>query len=162
MPLRPVMTMTNGSKISFGRGRFDSWCIYVERIDKPDEKFFFPLDSWYFTEMARINVKESNVYEDFVKIYDKTTKEVDKKVLKTIVQLASKYTETDLVELIYGILYAGMIAEENKYKTKLGKRIKRLGVYQTLVDRIDPNESANFSRGMKWQDIDEECLRRGF
>jgi hypothetical protein len=162
MPLRPIMTMTNGSKISFGRGRFDGWCIYVERVDKPDEKFFFPLDSWYFAEMARIDSYEPGVYEDFVKIYNETNKKVDKKVLEMIVELAGKYTENHLVELIYAILYAGMIAEENKYGTKLGKRIKRLGMYQTLVEKLDPNDAANFSRGMKWQEIDEQCQRRGF
>lgn len=154
--------MRNGSKISFGRGKFDNWCIYVERVTEPDEKFFFPLDSWYFTELARIDSNQPGIYEDFVKIYDKTNKEIDKQVLQDIVDISSKYEEHHLVELIFGILYAGMIAEENKYQTKLGKRIKRLGMYQTLVDKIDPNEAANFSRGMKWYDIDEECKRRGF
>jgi hypothetical protein len=55
-----------------------------------------------------------------------------------------------------------MIAEENKENTKLGKRIKRLGMYQTLVEKLDPFLAANFSRGMKWQEIDEECHKRGF
>jgi len=156
------MTMTNGSKISFGRGRFDEWCIYVERVTEEDEKYFFPLDSWYFTELARIDTQQPGPYEDFVKIYDMTTKDIDDNVIKLIRELSVKYDESDLVELIYGILYAGMIAEENKEGTKLGKRIKRLGMYQTLVDKIDPNEAANFSRGMRWQKIDEECEQRGF
>lgn len=46
--------------------------------------------------------------------------------------------------------------------TKLGKRIKRLGMHQTLVDKIDPEIAAHFSRGMKWTEIDEHCTARGF
>jgi len=44
----------------------------------------------------------------------------------------------------------------------LGKRIKRLGMYQTLVDNMEPATAANFSRGMRWQEIDEQCKKRGF
>jgi len=160
--LRHLLDTTDGSKISFGRGKFDSWCIYVERVTEPDEKYFFPLGSWYFEEVARIDAQQPGIYEDFVKIYDLTTKESNPEAIALIKELAAKYEERDLVELIYSILYAGMIAEENKYMTKLGKRIKRLGMYQTLVEKIDPNIAAHFSRGMKWTEIDEHCKARGF
>jgi hypothetical protein len=56
----------------------------------------------------------------------------------------------------------GMIAEENKENTILGKRIKRLGMYQTLIEGLPAEMSANFSRGMKWKQLDKECTKRGF
>ena len=55
-----------------------------------------------------------------------------------------------------------MIAEENKANTKLGKKIKRLGVHQILIENITPNISANYSKGMKWREIEKECKERGF
>lgn len=160
--LRPILTTSNGDKLSFGTGKFDDWCIYVERVEDKGDKYFFPLDSWYFEELARIDKDEPGIYDDFVDIYERTDSDVDESVVELIKELANKYTEKNLVELIYAILYAGMIAEENKENTKLGKRIKRLGMYQTLVDKFDPFLAANFSRGMKWQEIDEECHKRGF
>jgi hypothetical protein len=158
--LRKILETSNGDELFFGGGKFDDWCIYVARKDSKD--FMFPLDSWYFTELKRINDEQPEVYEDFVRIYEVTTKETNQDVIDLIRELASKYDEKHLVELIYSILYAGMIAEENKENTMLGKRIKRLGMYQTLVDNMEPATAANFSRGMRWQEIDEQCKKRGF
>lgn len=160
--LRHLLTTTDGNIISFGDGRFDEWCIYVQMVDAKPGEYLFPLDSWYFTELARINEVEPEVYEDFLKFYNLTDKDINTLAIKLIPILAQKYTEKNLVELLYSIIYAGMIAEENKDGTKLGKRIKRLGMYQTLVEKMDPKLAADFSRGMKWQEIDEHCKTRGF
>lgn len=62
----------------------------------------------------------------------------------------------------FSILYAGMIAEENKEFSYLGKRIKRLGVYQTIYQVLTPEESANFSRGKKYRVLDALCRSLGF
>ena len=56
----------------------------------------------------------------------------------------------------------GMVAEEKKAGTRLGKRIKRLGVYKLLVENLSVEESANFMRGMNWRQIDALCRERGF
>jgi hypothetical protein len=160
--LRHLLTTTSGDTISFGNGRFDEWCIYVQRKENAPGDYLFPLDSWYFTELARINEEEPWVYEDFLKFYNLTDKEASNLAIKLIPLLAKKYKETHLVELLYSIIYAGMIAEENKEGTKLGKRIKRLGMHQTLVEKLDPKIAADFSRNMKWREIDEHCRARGF
>lgn len=55
-----------------------------------------------------------------------------------------------------------MIAEENKAGTVLGKRIKRLGVHQVLLENISPRIAANFSRGMRAKEIIGECIKRKF
>ena len=55
-----------------------------------------------------------------------------------------------------------MIAEERKQYTRLGKRIKRLGIYKLLIEKSNIYEAANFMRGMNWKDIDELCKNRGF
>ena len=63
---------------------------------------------------------------------------------------------------VFSILYMGMVAEENKRFTRLGKRIKRLGMHMLLVERQDVDYAANFMRNMKWREIDVMCRERGF
>lgn len=64
-----------------------------------------------------------------------------------------------------------MVAEENKKYSVLGKRIKRLGIYQVLMDEkpLCATQAANFSRGKKAYKyvgdaipLDTECKNRGF
>lgn len=155
---RLFMNLTDGTTIYFGRGKFDDWCIYVYLPN--EETPFFPLDSWYFERLQHIGV--ATLYPDFIKIYKLTSWRSSIFVKQLIKQLSKKYEQRTLVELVFAILYAGMIAEENKENSILGKRIKRLGVHQVLIDNFDAQIAANFSRGMPWQDIEKECLSRGF
>ena len=55
-----------------------------------------------------------------------------------------------------------MVAEERKAGTRLGKRIKRLGVHQLLMEHKSPYDSANFTRGMDWKEIAGLCEECGF
>ena len=55
-----------------------------------------------------------------------------------------------------------MVAEENKAYTRLGKRIKRLGVHIYLIDNESLDYSVNFMKGMGWRQIDKLCKERGF
>jgi hypothetical protein len=55
-----------------------------------------------------------------------------------------------------------MIAENNKLNTKLGKRIKRLGLHTLLIDGKSIDYSVSFMRGMSWKDIDLLCKSKGF
>jgi hypothetical protein len=119
------------------------------------------LDSWYFDELQKLG-ENKTIYDDFCLIYNVTTKNLSPIVAMVCKHLAVKYEKQGLVELIYSILYMGMIAEENKENTILGKRIKRLGMYQTLIEGLPAEMSANFSRGMKWKQLDKECTKRGF
>ena len=56
----------------------------------------------------------------------------------------------------------GMLAEENKAFTRLGKRIKRLGMHKLLIENETVADAANFMRGMGWRQIDAMCKERGF
>lgn len=55
-----------------------------------------------------------------------------------------------------------MVSEENYPGTRLGRRIKRLGIYELLFSERNVQDSANFMRGMSWKDIDFLCKERGF
>jgi hypothetical protein len=145
----------NGGFIEFDSGCFDGWCVFVTT---PGNKRFAPTDVQYFSRLKKLSEKfgPQKIYDDFVVIYNRTTKNVDSKVFELIAVL-SRFYETDALEmeLWLNVIYAGMIAEENKENAILKKRIKRLGIHQVLIDEISPEEAAVFSKGKKWKELDE-------
>jgi len=156
--------LKTGSKLSFGRGKFDNWCIYFE---SPSGVTYFPKDAQYFRSLDTIGLSfgHQNIYKRFVELYDHTSDEevANPEILDWIHLMSKGYAEEAVrVENIFGILYAGMVAEERKENKVLGKRIKRLGMYQLLVDRETPDYAANFSRGVKAAQLIIECEKRGF
>ena len=68
----------------------------------------------------------------------------------------------DKLDMLFTILYMGMIAEERKANTRLGKRIKRLGVHMLLLEGREVDDAANCMRGMNWREIDALCKARKF
>lgn len=125
-----------------------------------------PKDKDYFDFLIHISQKygKEYVYEDFVNIFDQTNKNIDPNVLDMITEIArQRYCEDSLeVDIQFTIIYMTMIAEENKERTKLGKRIKRLGVYSALFENKTSEDASNFLRGMCWREIDILCKDRGF
>ncbi len=158
---RLIKLFSNGSKLFFDKGVFDEWCVYMQhsgarKYAPTDVQYFGRLQQYARTFGAKV------VYTDFLKIYEQTKKSVSAEVLAYITELSAKYgNDSTLVEMDFTIIYAGMIAEENKAYTKLGKRIKRLGVYQVLIEGVAPTVAAQFSKGKKWTEIEQECIRRG-
>ena len=160
MRAKRLVTTAGGSELYFGAGQFDDWCVFI----KYGDEYEAPTDDWYFSKLAKwANVKSpQDIYDDFVKIYDKTTETVAEEVFDDIRGIALKYKNPAEAELVFAILYLGMIAEENKEYKVLGKRIKRLGVYQTLIEQVHPKISANYSRGKRADYLQEVCKFRGF
>ena len=148
--------------MEYDQGSFDDWCVYLTDSNgnrKP------PRDIDYFFQLRNLANKYSaeQIYSDYVRVYDLTGKQVDNSALITISKIAASYKNDALeVDVIFSILYMAMIAEERKKNTKLGKRIKRLGIYKLLIENCSVSESANFMRGMKWQEIAQLCEERGF
>lgn len=159
---RIVTTFSDGSKLEYDKGAFDDWCVYLTRPNVPK---YAPKDFQYFQRLVDYGAKYGfdNLYEDYVEIYNLTTKNIEETVLRRIKETTSKYGEDSLnIAIDFTIIYMGMIAEENKEFTKLGKRIKRLGVHQVLKERMHYNKAANFSRGKKWKELNEICSSKGF
>ena len=149
-----MIQTTNGTKLWFGKGKFDNWCIYVQR---PDKSMWFPLDLEYFTQLRSLG-RPRELYRDFCVLYDLVGD--DAEAMDFCTELAHKYSPA--IELLFAVLYMGMVAVENKEGTKLGKRIKRLGMHQVLLDGWTPEKAANYSRDMSWRAIDIACRERGF
>lgn len=160
--IRLLQTFADGTTVSFGRGAFDDWCMYLHR---PGEQPHAPRDERYFARLQRLGEQHGYraIYADFVAVYDRTTAEVDDTVLDLILQLTPKYgPDAHEMAVWLTVLYAGMVAEENKEKAVLKKRIKRLGMHQTLVEGRPPGEAATFSRGKKWPELARLCRAKGF
>ena len=157
-----IKSFSDGSFLEYDQGSFDDWCVYLTDSNgnrKP------PRDIDYFNQLKNLANKYSaeQIYSDYVRVYDLTGKQVDNSALIAISQIAASYKNDALeVDVIFSILYMAMIAEERKKNTKLGKRIKRLGIYKLLIENCSVSESANFMRGMKWQDIAQLCEKCGF
>ena len=160
--LRRINNLSNGSFLEFDSGCFDGWCVFVTN---PGTKRFAPTDVHYFTRLKVISEMfgPRKVYDDFVVIYNRTSKNIDPKVFDLILVLSKFYDDNSAeIELWFNVLYAGMIAEENKENAILKKRIKRLGVHQVLIDGISPEMAAVFSKGKKWKELDEIMKSKGF
>ena len=150
------------SKLEYDTGKFDDWCIYLTR---PKIARYAPLDVQYFTRLRELGAAHTNVkiYNHFVEIFEETTKELSEEVLDKITTISAGYGEDSMeIDILLTTLYAGMIAEQNKAYSMLGKRIKRLGLFQVLMEDMKPLDAANFSRGKKWRELDKICEEKGF
>jgi len=157
-----IKEFNDGSYLEYDRGSFDDWCVYLTKTDGTRKP---PRDTDYFQQLKELSntYGSDQVYKDYVKVYELTGKSVDDNVLNEISEISNKYGEDSLeVDIIFSILYMAMIAEENKAFTRLGKRIKRLGIYKLLIENNSVQQSANFMRGMGWREISDLCNERGF
>jgi len=157
-----IKTFSDGSLLEYDRGSFDSWCVYLTKSDGSRKP---PRDVDYFNQLKNLANKygTNQIYRDYVRIYDLTGKQVEKSSLITISQIAASYGNDALeVDVVFSILYMAMISEEQKKFTRLGKRIKRLGIYELLIENRSASEAANFMRDMGWQEIAKLCKERGF
>jgi hypothetical protein len=103
------------------------------------------------------------IYDDFIQIYGLTTKAVEEPVLLKIKALSREYGEYSAeIDMLFTVIYAGMVAEENKKSAILRKRIKRLGMHQVLMEKLDSSYAANFSKGKKWKELDAIMKEKGF
>ena len=159
---RTMRVFPDGTKLEYDRGKFDDFCLYIV---ESDGKRHSPQDIEYFSDLKNLSDEYGVevVYEDFVSVYDHTTKDFDKKVYDIIDNISEHYPKDELrVKKLFSIFYLTMISEENKYRTKLGKRVKRLGVHYLLKENQKVSLSTTFMIGVPWRDLDELCKERGF
>lgn len=153
--MRTIKNLRNNRKVIFDQGKFDNWCVYIVEENGAKQA---PYDVDYFTRLKELNMiyGGNKVYEDFLKIYHSTDKTINPDVLDLIDGIVSTYLPEHQIsiEQWFTVIYAGMIAEENKQFAILKKRIKHLGVHQTLVQDYEPAAAAKFSQGKKWNELD--------
>lgn len=157
-----IKNICNRTLIEFDKGAFDEWCIYLTR---PNHKRYAPKDAEYFSWLQQKShiYGAARIYNDFLKIYERTSKQMDTEVLAFISSIASGYgADAEEADVWFTVIYAGMVAEENKEKARLKKRIKRLGMHQLLLEGKEVAYAAHFSRGKSWNELDAYMKERGF
>ncbi len=157
-----IKTISDGSIIEYDKGSFDDWCVYLTR---KGQSRYAPRDVEYFTILKNLGEIYGcqKIYEDFVKLYGVTTKKISQNILRGITRLASAYgRHAKEMDTWFTVIYAGMVAEENKENAVLKKRIKRLGMYQVLVEGRPPEYAATFSKGKQWRELDKVMKPLGF
>jgi len=173
MPLideRVFATFEDGSFLSFAQGKKDRWCVYYTTIN-PDMPPKPLLDSQYF-QYLRIFANQYGrdlVYRDFVSIYDKTTDIPDDAMVEDIQHIAEHYPNDRLrVAKVFTTLYMAMVAEfyyvtSAGQPSRLTKRVKRLGVHQSLFcPEMTVQEIANFSKRKCFIELNTICQQYGF
>ena len=151
MPKREIQKFPDGSILEIGTGKFDDYCVFLTR---PNQTRQSPRDVEYFNRLRLYAQKYGNrkIYDDFISIYNRVSNNVDQNVLDDILLIGQSYPDDSIdISIDYTILYLGMIAEELKENSILGKRIKRLGVHQVLIDGELPEIAANFSKKTTWK-----------
>lgn len=159
---RHIKTISDGSIIEYDSGSFDDWCVYLTRDGEPR---YAPTDIQYFNELNDLSdiYGRNRIYDDFVRIYTPTTAVINPAILTSITEIAQSYGDHAIdIDIWFTVIYAGMVAEENKARAILKKRIKRLGMYQVLIGRASGHYAANFSRGKKWRELDAIMREAGF
>ena len=159
---RRIKTFQDGSFLEYDRGNFDRWCVSLTNANGFRTA---PKDTDYLRQLKQFAGKygTGKIYGDFVTIYNQTTKCIDSSVLSFITLLAADYEADELeIDKMFSTLYLEMIAEERKANTRLGKRIKRLGVHTLLIEGKSVEYAANFMKNMNWRQIDSLCKDRGF
>ena len=160
---RLIKQLQNNRSVIFDSGKFDDWCVYVVESNGSKKA---PFDETYFSDLHQISQKYPNnkVYNDFVMIYERTTRTIDHGVLTLIDEIVATYNHEDkiIIEQWLTVIYAGMIAEENKENAILKKRVKRLGMHQVLMLNMPASEATKFSYGRKWRELDAIMRPLGF
>lgn len=151
---KPIEKFSDGTKVYFAPGKFDDWCVYQTLARG---KSLAPLDVDYFAFFQTLARKHSRqkVYKDFIEIYESTDTTISKAVLRRIKDIADSYGSDDALEVHknFVVIYAGMIAEENKEGAILKKKIKRIGFYQAVVLEWDVERAASFSKGKRASEL---------
>lgn len=158
-----IRQFADGTRLTFGRGRFDDWCVLLTNAQVRN---YALRDTEYFARLRELGARydAARLYHDFVRVYDATDAQLRPQVHQLISEIAAAYPDGDRlrVEILLSILYATMVAEENKRKAILKKRIKRLAVHQILLEGATVATATTFSRGRRWYELEAECRRRGF
>ena len=105
--------------LSFDDGAFDNWCVYLQQPNQPKHAL---ADLEYFKRLWQLGQVHGyqRIYDDFVRFYTLTSRNIDQQMLDLIMKISNTYNDDALeIEILFTIIYAGMIAEENKKFAKL-------------------------------------------
>lgn len=162
---RQLTKIGMGQFLLFGKGSFDDWTPYVATVMTDGSVMCsYPSDKHYFEIAAGLanGHGPDKVYDDVRYLYARCGKEFDPALAAELAKISLTYGRDH--EWAYNMLmhaYFGMLSEENKPGTALGRSLKMNGFYSFLRAGRPFDAAADECRGRSWQEIRDECLSRG-
>jgi len=118
-----IKTIDKHILIEFDKGKFDEWCIY---LTKNQSRRYVPLDTEYFGRLKEFAEVYSThkIFSVFLMFYHATDNQLNDDIFKLIDILSAQYDEYEAeIKVWFTIIYAGMIAGENKANAILKKEL---------------------------------------
>lgn len=137
--------------------------------------FDAPEDVEYLQDMRDFGSKygKETAWATFLELYNcipqKRGISIDRDMIRVVEKISRKYPAEAKLRFTLDCLLCAMVAENNRlrrfgsqYDTKLGKKVKALGVYQAIFEEnLSIRQVADYSKRMPWRSISEECRKRG-
>jgi len=156
-----IMEFPDERLIWFQMGNINNWFVNTSRYPEPEK--ITPSETMNFdkdVQMLSWLLKMQDDYGSIVMAHIRTIYNLVKtrfemspvSPLQTdwdlVMELAGFYEKTDVkkVSHIFGYVYYAMISEENYENTKLGKKLKLLGIHQVLLEGMKPEDAACWSK----------------
>ena len=185
---RYVMAFPDGRFMWFGWGVFNEWYIGYTPFPEadgtpPQESLNFDQDKYMLGQLKKLQDEYGPKVMSFMwSIYHlvPTRHEMSpvvpaQEAWRRILSFAGTFQDEDhdRVAHLFGYVYYAMISEENYEDTKLGKKLKLLGIYQTLLEDMEVDRACCYSRRESaeillgtpemrlWERLQLECEARG-
>jgi len=167
-----IVTFNDKFTIFIAPGNQDEYSIFTMN---PAGIVNFPEDVKYFQDLQILGKKYGNrfIYDIFLDVYNLTNYNdyYEKSYDTTIGKIINRINEHTFLKTIVGdelqtltrtmiLLYSIMVSEELRENAPLGKNLKRLSMYQVMLEGMNPVDAANFSRGKKFPTLMQECTKR--
>lgn len=162
-----ITAFDDSTYLCFTRGAFDSWRVTF--LDAEGKQNYSPKDTAffdYFLSLTEYGSTKKDIFNIIKKMSKKISKNMDiifdplrKDIYKYAKELNIPENEQLRFEKAMMSILAAMLSEEQKAFTKLGKKLKLLGLHQVLIGNMEPKTAANWSRGKSWRDILAEYER---
>ena len=137
--------------------------------------FDAPEDTDYMQDVRNLAFKygQDRVWNSFLTLYESIPQQrgikIKRSMTETVKEIAAGYPEEAKLRFTLDCLLCAMIAENNrlrkygsKYDTRLGKKVKALGVYQAIYETgMSIRQVADYSKYKGWRWISAECRKRG-
>lgn len=159
-----ITAFDDSTYLCFTRGAFDDWRVTF--LNSEGKQVYSPKDTAFFDYFLSL-IKYGNTGQEIFNIIKRMSKRISKNMeidfdhlRKDIHKCAEELHIPEEEELKFEkammSVLAAMLSEEKKAFTKLGKKLKLLGLHQVLIGKMEPKIAANWSRGKSWQEILKE------
>lgn len=153
--------------LCYTRGAFDNWRVTF--LDSEGKQETSPKDTAFFDYFLSL-MAYGNTGREIFNIIKRMSKKISKgmdidfdhlkdEIYEYAEELSIPEEEKLRFEKAMMSVLAAMLSEEQKAFTKLGKKLKLLGLHQVLIGKMDPKIAANWSRGKPWREILAEYKR---